>query len=241
MGGSSLLSFVTEMTKMKDGKKMAKDGTAEARTRNSMCYQRQGKEIPFPVDHRRSNKISHRHSQELRHDYLEQMPPPCKYHEHQSKQQGNNSHYYCYPSATPIHDDIRCYNNNCMNSSAYSERNDQRCNMSATPTRHHHANISTVVPAQSESTFSQAKQNQSIQTKSMSWKRKMIEIIPGYEIPLHGTAETEFALSEGKVKSVTCIDCKQITLCVMDATLVICPFCHSISPATAAEGQKHHF
>lgn len=62
------------------------------------------------------------------------------------------------------------------------------------------------------------------------WERKMVEIMPGVKVPMHGSAETEHALAQKRIQRVSCSQCNKRVLCVMEATLVICPECRGISP-----------
>jgi len=62
--------------------------------------------------------------------------------------------------------------------------------------------------------------------------RQVVEILPGVKIPLHGSIETEHAILKGFIQECTCFECDKTLLCVEEATMVVCPLCRSIFPAT---------
>jgi len=63
-----------------------------------------------------------------------------------------------------------------------------------------------------------------------TWERTMVEIMPGQKVSMHGSAETECAIEEGRTQSLSCIECNIKLVCVEQATLIICPSCRSIAP-----------
>lgn len=78
-------------------------------------------------------------------------------------------------------------------------------------------------------------QNYRNQTRSQEreeddMERVMIEVFPGVEMPLRGSAETQTAISEGRIKTATCLDCTLGLSCIQDAEYILCPLCHCISP-----------
>ena len=55
-----------------------------------------------------------------------------------------------------------------------------------------------------------------------------MEVYPGVEEVLRGSAETLQAVKEGAVTSVQCFCCCQEVLCIHDAAFFICPSCKII-------------
>jgi hypothetical protein len=62
--------------------------------------------------------------------------------------------------------------------------------------------------------------------------RRMIEISPGFELPLIGSQETLQALRRGRMACTACIVCESSNrlYCIDDARYVLCPTCLVISP-----------
>jgi hypothetical protein len=57
-----------------------------------------------------------------------------------------------------------------------------------------------------------------------------IEVTPGVHLPMHGAAETERALQQGRVRPTVCVCCQAQLYCIMIAEYVICPHCESFGP-----------
>jgi hypothetical protein len=57
-----------------------------------------------------------------------------------------------------------------------------------------------------------------------------IEVTPGVYLPMHGAAETERALQQGRVRPTVCVCCQSQLYCIMIAEYVVCPHCRSIGP-----------
>jgi len=59
----------------------------------------------------------------------------------------------------------------------------------------------------------------------------MIEILPGMEVHLRGSAETQEAILSGFLAGpVTCSECTLRIDCIRDAAYILCPLCHAITP-----------
>jgi hypothetical protein len=58
----------------------------------------------------------------------------------------------------------------------------------------------------------------------------MIEVLPGMELPLRGSEETQRAIKQGFVATVTCMECMKSIQCIKTAEYVLCPLCQAISP-----------
>jgi len=75
--------------------------------------------------------------------------------------------------------------------------------------------------------------------KSKFWERIMVEIVPGTSVPMHGSAETECALREGRTRFLICVQCDTNIVCIDESSLVICPCCRSILP-TGLKDEKSY-
>jgi len=63
-----------------------------------------------------------------------------------------------------------------------------------------------------------------------AWHRPLVEIHPGYSVPLRGSDETWHAYCHDNVASVDCTACLSHILCIASASMVLCPNCRMISP-----------
>jgi len=63
------------------------------------------------------------------------------------------------------------------------------------------------------------------------WYRPLVEIHPGYKVPLIGSDETWHAYCQNAAIGVKCCACQTDLYCVASSTLVLCPNCRMISPA----------
>jgi hypothetical protein len=61
----------------------------------------------------------------------------------------------------------------------------------------------------------------------------MVEIEPGWFVPLIGTTDTWVAYWSGSVVDQSCMGCNEFLLCSVRSTLVICPVCRIISPVAS--------
>jgi hypothetical protein len=66
--------------------------------------------------------------------------------------------------------------------------------------------------------------------------RIMVEVTPGYIVPLRGSAETWSAVQCGRIIKTMCFSCMWQLVCIKDADLVMCPGCRVISPVTEGVG-----
>jgi hypothetical protein len=60
--------------------------------------------------------------------------------------------------------------------------------------------------------------------------RQMVEVTPGFFVPLCGAAETGQAVDRGEIQPVVCFGCNIRLLVINKASMVICPECDMISP-----------
>ena len=67
-------------------------------------------------------------------------------------------------------------------------------------------------------------------------EHRMVEVTPGYFVPLRGSAETLEAVHKGRIQHAMCFVCKLRIVCVEDADMVICPTCRTISPLEGVGG-----
>lgn len=63
-----------------------------------------------------------------------------------------------------------------------------------------------------------------------AWDRPMIEVAPGFSLPMCGTAETMQALHLDRIVHVECKSCSVFLACINTAYMVLCPGCRSVSP-----------
>jgi hypothetical protein len=63
-----------------------------------------------------------------------------------------------------------------------------------------------------------------------TWDRPMIEVAPGYSLPLCGTLETMQALHLDRIIHVECNSCNVFLACINTAGMVLCPGCRTVSP-----------
>lgn len=61
-------------------------------------------------------------------------------------------------------------------------------------------------------------------------KRPLIEVFPGIEMPLRGSAETQNAINRGSISKASCLDCTLEISCIEDAEYMLCPLCHCVTP-----------
>lgn len=66
----------------------------------------------------------------------------------------------------------------------------------------------------------------------------MIEIQPGFSLPLRGAQETTRAVEINFVVLATCMVCTVQAKCIADAEYVLCPVCRSVSPIEANAGNN---
>jgi hypothetical protein len=59
---------------------------------------------------------------------------------------------------------------------------------------------------------------------------RLVEVTPGMFVKLRGSVETWNAIQTGRTIRSACLSCTVILLCVVDADMVMCPSCRSISP-----------
>lgn len=64
------------------------------------------------------------------------------------------------------------------------------------------------------------------------WYRPLVEIHPGYSVPLCGSEETWHSYCNNAVVRVDCAVCQTCLYCVESASLVLCPTCKLISPVS---------
>lgn len=76
--------------------------------------------------------------------------------------------------------------------------------------------------------------------KTKFWERIMVEIVPGTSVPMHGSAETECALREGRTRFLICVQCDTNIVCINESSLVICPCCRSILPTGLKDGKSYN-
>jgi hypothetical protein len=63
-----------------------------------------------------------------------------------------------------------------------------------------------------------------------AWERPMIEVAPGFSLPMCGTAETMQALHLDRIVHVECTSCSVFLACINTAYMLLCPGCRSVSP-----------
>ena len=63
-----------------------------------------------------------------------------------------------------------------------------------------------------------------------AWDRPMIEVSPGFSLPMCGTKETMQALHLDRIVHVECTSCSVFLACINTAYMVLCPGCRSVSP-----------
>jgi hypothetical protein len=66
-----------------------------------------------------------------------------------------------------------------------------------------------------------------------AWERPMIEVAPGFSLPMCGTHETMHALHLDRIVHVECKYCSVFLACINTAYMVLCPGCRSVSPVEA--------
>ena len=67
-------------------------------------------------------------------------------------------------------------------------------------------------------------------TTAEETEKIQIEIMPGLEVPLRGSAETKEAIRRGTVTNAECMQCTKTLNCIDDAEYVLCPSCRCVSP-----------
>ena len=65
---------------------------------------------------------------------------------------------------------------------------------------------------------------------SLQWDRVMVEVVPGYTLPLAGLQESIAAYQRQAVEETICDACQRELFCIDSASMVLCPFCRSFSP-----------
>jgi hypothetical protein len=58
----------------------------------------------------------------------------------------------------------------------------------------------------------------------------MVEVIPGYSVPLRGLKEAMHAFHQDNIVHADCSSCDTFLYCIDSASMVLCPTCRSISP-----------
>lgn len=64
---------------------------------------------------------------------------------------------------------------------------------------------------------------------AVSHNRQMIEVTPGFWVPVCGAAETMQAVDRGDIQNVVCLCCNLRLLVIFTASMVVCPECDMIS------------
>jgi hypothetical protein len=59
---------------------------------------------------------------------------------------------------------------------------------------------------------------------------RLVEVTPGTYVKLRGSEETWRAIRTGRTIRTACLSCAVMLLCIVDADMVMCPACRSISP-----------
>lgn len=67
-----------------------------------------------------------------------------------------------------------------------------------------------------------------------NWHRAIVDVAPGYTVPLCGAEETRHAFRNDSVIHTECSCCNAFLYCIDDATMVLCPTCRSICPVEAS-------
>jgi hypothetical protein len=78
------------------------------------------------------------------------------------------------------------------------------------------------------------------QQKAIASGNFKIEISPGVKVSLRGSEETKQALREGRIASVSCMECNSQGYVIDDAEYMLCSVCKCISP-NCNEGRKLKF
>jgi len=63
-----------------------------------------------------------------------------------------------------------------------------------------------------------------------TWSRPLVEVVPGFALPFHGSKETIHAYHNDNVIHTNCSSCATFLYCIDSASMVLCPSCRSISP-----------
>lgn len=66
----------------------------------------------------------------------------------------------------------------------------------------------------------------------------MIEIQPGFSLPLRGADETTRALAVNFIVKLNCMVCTLEIQCIGDAEYILCPVCRSVSPIEGNSGNN---
>jgi len=68
-----------------------------------------------------------------------------------------------------------------------------------------------------------------------TWARSLVEIAPGYSVPLIGSEETWDAYCEKSVRSLDCTVCRTFLFCADAASMVLCPICRNVGPVVVSD------
>jgi hypothetical protein len=71
------------------------------------------------------------------------------------------------------------------------------------------------------------------QPRQEQWHRTMVDVMPGYSVPMAGTQETMHALDRDHCTDTACVQCETFLYCIDSANMVLCPLCRSISPVSS--------
>lgn len=86
-------------------------------------------------------------------------------------------------------------------------------------------------PPKEAGVFSVEPHEQQQQNSPLSTYQQMIEILPGVEVPLRGSIETQEAIEAGFLAgTIICSECTLQIDCIRDAAYVLCPLCHALTP-----------
>ena len=69
---------------------------------------------------------------------------------------------------------------------------------------------------------------------AIEWRRSLIEVAPGYSVPLCGAKETMYAFQKDWITHIECTSCNAFLYCIDSASMVLCPSCRSIGPVEAS-------
>lgn len=74
-------------------------------------------------------------------------------------------------------------------------------------------------------------------THSLHWDRAMVQVVPGYSLPLAGTQESIAAYQRQAVQEIVCPVCQTELFCIDTASMVLCPECCSFSSICAINAE----
>ena len=67
-------------------------------------------------------------------------------------------------------------------------------------------------------------------THFLQWDRAMVQVVPGYSLPLAGLQESIAAYQRQAIEETICEVCQTELFCIDSASMVLCPVCRSFSP-----------